>query len=231
MFRLLIHHDYKEGDATDLSGNGHHGRLYSPSVVEGRVSGTRALSFNGISDRVIVAPIAGELGAVRATAWIWLEELGRRQNIIEGYLSFTLFVEADGSLRASLYRGSKWLSMWSTAGLVPVHEWVHIQYIYNGADLSALYINNRLIASRYCHLGRVQGIRWPFGLHIGAWPDADHYALKGRIGEVRLWSADPDTDGKDGLYSERSIYGRVPLWLSDSIGEILVAKELRLTPQ
>jgi hypothetical protein len=190
MFRLLLHHDYRKGEAVDLSGNNNHGRLCSPVIVEGRVPGTKALSFNGINDRVIVAPPAAEFGAVRITSWVRVEKLGSRQNIVEGFLSFALFIEGNGSLRASLYRDSKWHSLSSDPGLVPTREWVRTEYIYNGSDLSALYIGERLVASRYGYLGKVRSVRWPFGLHIGAWPDADKYALKGRIENMKLWCAD-----------------------------------------
>ncbi|MGB5636335.1 MAG: LamG-like jellyroll fold domain-containing protein [Waterburya sp.] len=182
MFKLILHHNYQGEKIIDLSGNGNHGHHSPLRLVEGRSLVTKAFYFNGIDDRIVVFPSESliNLYAIRATIWIWVEELGHRRNIMEGFLSFSFSIEADGSLRGSIYDGSIWKPIWkSDPNAIPLQEWVHIKYIYDGIDTSVLYVNDKLVASKYGYFGKVRRIQWPFGLNIGAWPDADKFIFKG----------------------------------------------------
>lgn len=189
MFELVLHHDYRGGEALDLSGNDNHGRLSHPSSAEGRNPGTTALCFDGNNDRVIAFPSESltDLGAIRVSAWIWVQEVGKRRNLLEGFLSFAFMIEEDNSLQAKVYDGTKWDGIWTPPNTVPLKEWIEVQFIYDGIDTIALCLNDELIARRYRHLGRVQSVAWPFGLNIGAWPDANSYSFMGKIDEVKLW--------------------------------------------
>jgi hypothetical protein len=195
MFKLILHYNCQEEKIVDLSGNANHGHYSSSRLVEARSLGRKSLYFNGINDRVVVLPSESlmELSAIRATAWLWVEELGQRRNIIEGFLSFAFFIEADGSLRGSIYDGSIWKPILkSKPNTIPLQEWVHILYVYDGIDTSLIYVNNKLIVSNYSYYGKVQSVQWPFGLSIGAWPDADKFMFKGKIGGIKLWCYDSD---------------------------------------
>lgn len=191
MFKLILH--YKYGQAKDLSGNDNHGHLCTPELVEGRNPEVKAFYFNGIDTRIEVLPSAtlSNLRGLRATAWLWVEELGQRRNIMEGFLSFAFCIEADRSLRGAIYNGSTWQPIWrSYPNTIPLQEWVYVKYIYDGIDTSVLYVNDKLVASQYGYFGKVQVVQWPFGLNIGAWPDKDRFVFKGKIDEVKLWCYD-----------------------------------------
>jgi hypothetical protein len=185
----VLFHDYRDGSVIDRSGNGNDGHPNRLNMVPGRTPQEQALHFNGIDDRVVVFPseTLQQLGALRVSAWIWLEKLDRRRTIVEGFLSFALSVDPDGSLRAGIYNGLKWQSLQSDPAIISLREWIRVTYIYDGVDTSMLYAGPKLVAQDDRYLGRVQGVAWPFGLSIGAWPDADKLVFQGKIAEVKLW--------------------------------------------
>lgn len=113
--------------------------------------------------------------------------MGQRRNILEGYLSFSLYVDPDGALCASAYNGLRWPHLRSAPNAIPLQQWICVTYIYDGINTSVLYLNNTLLAQKYSYLRKMQGIQWPFGLNVGAWPDADSYMFKGMIAEVKIW--------------------------------------------
>jgi hypothetical protein len=196
MFNLILHHDYKDGEIKDISGCGNHARFCTPSAVDGRRPSEKAFYFNGTNDRIVVVPSKSlsDLQGIRATAWIWVEEAGQRRNIMEGFLSFAFHIDAEASLLAGMYDGVRWYGIRSSPGAVPIQEWVEVRYIYDGIDTSLLYVNERLVGERYGYTGNIQGIQWPFGFSIGAWPDADKYIFKGKIAEIKLWGATDQID-------------------------------------
>jgi hypothetical protein len=189
MFKLILHHDYKGGNTRDISGYGNDARLCTPTPVEGRTLSEQAFYFNGANDRIVVIPSKSlsNLRALRATAWIWVEEFGQRRNIMEGFLSFAFSIDADARLLAGMYDGVKWHGIRSSPGVIPLQEWVEIKCIFDGIDTSLLYVNENLVAKMYNHTGELQGVQWPFGLSIGAWPDGDKYVFRGKIAEIKLW--------------------------------------------
>jgi hypothetical protein len=188
-FELVLWHQYSDGRATDISGFGNHGRVEGPTLAEGRRDGSGSLAFDGVDDRIVVLPSASlrEFNALRVSAWVWLEQLGGRRTIIEGYASFSVLVEPDGILEGTIYNGSRWEGVRSRPNLLPFSEWVKVTYLYDGVDTSALYLNGERVGVNLRPLGRIEPVGWPFGLNIGAWPDKDRRVFKGRIDEVKLW--------------------------------------------
>jgi hypothetical protein len=160
------------------------------SLVEGRNLEKKAFYFNGIDDRIVVFPseTLTNLRAIRITAWIWIEELGQRRNIVEGYLSFALSIEDTEKLRCGIYDGAKWNTISTHPNAIPIQEWVLLKFIYDGINTAALYVNGNLVASENRHLGQVRTIQWPFELNIGAWPDANKFVFKGKISEIKIWA-------------------------------------------
>ncbi len=188
LFELVLHHRYASRDARDLSGHGNHG--YGALRCDDGNGGGSVL-FDGVRDRIFVPPskTLSRPGGIRAELVVSLDELGHRRTLIEGYLSFAVYVEPDGSLGASVYRYLNWYGVRSPPGLVPLGTWVTITFTYTDDGILALLLNGDLVAEAYRMLGPANGIDWPFGLSIGAWPDADRRLLKGRVTEVKLWRA------------------------------------------
>jgi hypothetical protein len=191
MFELVLHHDYATETAQDLSGNDNHGRISHLSLVEGMRPSTAALGFDGYTDRVVVFPSESlnDLKALRISAWIWVQELGQRRNLLEGFVSFAMMIEEDGTLQCKVYDGTRWDGVWTPPNTIPVQEWIQVHFVYDGDETAALYVNDHLVAKRYWHLGHVHSIAWPYGLNIGAWPDADRYVFAGKIATLKVWRA------------------------------------------
>jgi len=179
---LVVHHRYTDGTPADLSGHGNDGHRLgaAPGGVD---------VFDGATTRVVVfpSPALQPLGAVQVRARVMVEELGDRRTIVEGYLAFALGVEANGALAAGVLSAGRWHSVTSAPGAVPVGEEVDVGFLYDGRDTALLTIDGAVVGSSYVPLGPVAGVQWPYGLNIGAWPDADLRVFKGRIAEVRLW--------------------------------------------
>lgn len=105
MFRKILHYTFRRSDAAfDISAFHQHGR---PSGVgfskDGASPNSGAVVFNGQSGRVSVpyGEVWQELGAIKVEALVRLDELGVRHNLVEGFLSFALFVRSDGVVTGS----------------------------------------------------------------------------------------------------------------------------------
>ncbi|MET8046587.1 LamG-like jellyroll fold domain-containing protein [Streptosporangium sp. NPDC005286] len=190
VFELVLHHRYAEPDARDFSGHGNDG--YS-AWQHGDGNGPQAAVFDGVRDRIFVPPsrTLARPGGVRTELVVRLDELGHRRTLIEGYLSFAVYVEANGALGAGVYRYLNWYGIGSRPALVSLGTWATITFMYTDDGVMALFLNGDLVADGYRRLGPANGIEWPFGLSIGAWPDADQRVLKGQIAEVKLWRSPP----------------------------------------
>lgn len=147
-----------------------------------------AVAFDGRSDRIYVAPspTLTAPGGVRAHVVVAVEELGHRRTLVEGYLSFAVFAEADGSIGGSVYRYGEWNGIHTRPALVTLGSWMEVSFTA-AYGLLLLTVDGQLEAEGYRWLGEGDGISWPFGLSIGAWPDAAQRVLKGRMAELRLW--------------------------------------------
>jgi hypothetical protein len=187
---LVVHHRYTSGSTRDLSGYDNDGYRVPDT---GDATGNDATAFDGRATRVVVFPSASleVLGAVRARARIYVEELNDRRTIVEGYLAFAFAVEADGALTGSVLTDFTWDSVTTTPGAVAPNRWVDVAFTYDGRDTAMLSVDGEVVASRYVPLGPVGGPRWPYGLNIGAWPDGNLRVFKGKIAEVWLWKHAP----------------------------------------
>jgi hypothetical protein len=100
MFKAIMHYPFKlPQQAFDITKFHQHGLAFG---VEHEPNGASAQSgamlFNGQSSRVHVPfhQVWQELTALKIEALVRIDSLGQRRNIVEGSLSFSLFVRADG---------------------------------------------------------------------------------------------------------------------------------------
>jgi hypothetical protein len=171
---LVLRHRYRHGLA-DESGHGNDGYRSGPRVfVPPSPSLTRAGAF-----RVRVA----------ATA----RELGQRRTLVEGYLSFALFVERDGSLGAGVLDRGGWTGLHSAPETVAVDAALEIVFDWCRDGVLGLWLDDRVVAQGMSAPNGAHGLSWPFGLSIGAWPDADLRTWQGSIDEVVVWRASDAT--------------------------------------
>jgi hypothetical protein len=195
-FELVLRHDYTTGGAVDGSGFGNHGHPFGAAGF-----GPDGLTFDGRRSRVAVPPSPSLTGlaGVRVSARLRVDELGERRTIVEGYLAFAVVVEGDGALNGGVYTAERWDGAASAPGVVPVGRWVDVTFLYDGRDTAMLWLDGVAVGSRLLPMGPMDGVAWPYGLSIGAWPDQDLRVLSGVIGRVELWrsvsgpeSAQPD---------------------------------------
>jgi len=195
-FGLVLHHRYGNPEPHDLSGHGNYGYATAGRAMgrDGQLTGRQ---FDGVASRIYVRPSTTltRPGGLRADVSVLVEELGHRRTLIEGYLSFALFVEGDGAIGAGIYRYKEWSGVQTPPGLVPLGSWITVSFRYTGDGVMTLSLNDEIVAESYRQLGDAAGIEWPFGLNIGAWPDGDQRILKGRVDEVRLWRTRPSRVG------------------------------------
>ena len=185
--RLILHHSYADGNALDYSGTGHGGSIVGARFVGD--NGGVCLEFDGRDDRVVVtpSPFLRHITALRVSITARLYTLAARSNLVEGFLSFALFVHEDGSVQGGVYARSHWLTVRSKQRCVIPGRWVTVSYVHSSADGSLLYVDRQLVGHDRRHLGTIGPVSWPFGLNIGAWPDKDAFMLSGRVRDVRLW--------------------------------------------
>jgi hypothetical protein len=180
---------HRDGHPVDASGRGVELSPRNVGSAPGVTTGSRAMAFDGRSSRLSVLPSAvpGDLRAVRVSSWTWTDDLVGRQTVMEAYLAFALFVDADGSIGATMYNGFDWGGVRTDAGIMPVRRWVHMTLDYDGRDTSTIELDGHLVAEEAAAYGPVRAAHWPYGVSIGAWPDADKRVFSGRLDEVRLW--------------------------------------------
>jgi Concanavalin A-like lectin/glucanases superfamily len=197
-FELVLLHRYADRRPHDLSGHGNrgYGELQAATGPGGRPS---AAAFDGMRSRIFVppSPSLGRPGGTSVDVVVNVAELGRRRTLVEGYLSFAVYVETDGAVGGSVLTAGGWSGIRSAAGLVPLGRWIMVTFTYTGDEVMALWVDGELVAEAYRRLGEGRGISWPFGLSIGAWPDADQRVLEGAIEEVKLWRPPPPPDRYD----------------------------------
>jgi hypothetical protein len=100
MFKKIVHYTFKQPQvALDISPFHQHGHATAVGhSVNGSESGSGAFLFNGQKSRVRVpfGTVWKEIGAIKVEVLVRLEHLGLRHNLVEGHLSFALFVRTDG---------------------------------------------------------------------------------------------------------------------------------------
>lgn len=194
--RLVLHHTYEGATAFDVSQHHHHGAL------EHVGSGGGTVHFSGGPGCVRVKA-GGELStlrAVRTTVRFRWQPTGpaRRHNLIEGYLSFALVIDPDGSLHGTILdRSGTWAGARSVPGIVTPGTWHTATWVHDGISGCRLDLDGTPVAEAYDVLGPVHGVQPLYGLAIGHWPDPDdRYSFEGEIDDVRVWIDRPDA-GRD----------------------------------
>lgn len=194
---LVLHHDYRRGDAEDLSGRGGHG-----VVIGGRFTtepdGT-SLRLDGRTGRVVVRPFLGlpRLRGLRVTVRICLDELPERTHLVEGFLCFAVLVHGDGSVQGGVYDGSGWMTVRSPPGQVVVGRWCEVTYLCRSWLGSSLHVDGARVGGDARAPSVLSPVSWPFGISVGGWPDDDAFMVRGRVQEVRVWIEEPGLDGDD----------------------------------
>jgi hypothetical protein len=200
--KLVLHHTYERGIAFDVSEQGNHGLLLG-GVASGAPAEPGTMRFNGGDTWVKVRPgprfrdMRSLRVRVRAMVDAPTHLMPHRHNLVEGHLSFALFVNPDYSLQATILDATgTWSGPATTPGirLVQPLRWHDIEYTHDGVSTARLLLNGAVVAERLDVPGPIRDVGAD-GVAIGHWPHPDNrYSLDGWIDRVQIWVHDPEDD-------------------------------------
>jgi hypothetical protein len=195
MNQLVLHHHYTFGSTFDVSTFGNHGR---PNLVTpGTGAFASALHFIQQDSRINVKPSQSlsNLVAISAMVRFYLEGLPAiRLNLIEGFVSFALFIEPTGAITGTIVdQDGDWSGTSSQEQLVTPGVWHEAWIIHDGVSQIQLLLDGTLVAQALNIYGPVKSVG-QLGISIGNWPDAAAYPFVGYIDEVKLYRYDPKKD-------------------------------------
>ena len=209
MYRCVVHHTYTNGRATDVSGRGNHG--VPTATVAGTGEDASSLFFNGGDSRVDIPPsddladLRGLRVRVRFKArrlpwwWLWRRWWWRRfgwrphrQNLVEGHLSFALFVQPNGSVMGTVVDANgNWRGPVSPPGVIKAGQWHTVEFGHDGIVSAAIAVDGVTVARMDDLIGPVRGVG-PTGVTVGHWPEPPHvYTLAGWIDSMEIWRDEP----------------------------------------
>lgn len=195
--RLVLHHTYDRGTGFDVSEYGNHGELRSVDVGGGAQAGS--IGFDGGDSWVYVrpSPTLRDMRAFRFRARFMLTPAGapHRHNLVEGHLSFALFVNDDFSIQGTILDGTGgWSGPTSPPGVIHPDEWQVVEYCHDGISHAWILVDGVKVAERHDVPGPIRDVQAD-GLAIGHWPHPNSaYTLEGWIDDARLWTYDPRDD-------------------------------------
>jgi hypothetical protein len=197
MNRLVLHHLYAT-TAFDLSNNRNHGAPIDVSTTTGVYSPSFSFGSGDSQIRVEPSPTLADLGAVRAVITFNLAPggpLSRRYNLMEGHLSFALFINPDGSLQGTILDASgAWTGAKSAPNTVRPGQWHTAELQHDGINQLQLVLDGAVVAAAYNVLGQVRSVG-PHGIAVGHWPEASGvYTFEGYLREAWLYKYDPYKD-------------------------------------
>ncbi len=197
---LVIHHIYANGMAFDLSGYRNHGTPYF--VTEAAAPYAPSFTYAMPGSRVVVAhsPSLQDLLAVRAVVTFYLNPTGgisQRYNLIEGHLSFALYVDPDGSLSGTIVDAAgNWGGPQSAPKLITTGRWYQAEIRHDGVNQCTIFLDGFPVGTSYAAKGPVHSVG-PNGIYIGHWPEVpDQYTFAGFIRETWVYKYDPATAAK-----------------------------------
>ena len=197
MNKLVLHHTYAQGMAFDVSDHRNHGKLTDVTPGADEFAGT--FLYDRPTSRINVT--RGRSLADLQAVWAWVRfrptaPIGpRRQNLLEGYVSFALAVGGDGSLGGAIVDASGgWNGTTSAPGLVTADAWHEAELRHDGVSQLLVLLDGAVVARADNVPGPVRSVG-PLGVAIGTWPDRDDvYTFRGHLDEVRLYRYDPVED-------------------------------------
>ena len=146
MNKVVVHHTYAQGVAFDVSNNRNHGLL--TDVTPGTGQFERSFLFDRPSSRIDIAPAPTleDFRAIRAgvLVFFWQPDGGppHRHNLIEGFVSFALFIQPDGSLMGTVVDadGNSHGAV-SQPGTVTPGGWHVADFIHDGINRCVLFVD------------------------------------------------------------------------------------------
>jgi len=196
MNELVVHHQYAAGSTFDLSRHSNHG---IPNDVTVGVGGFgSSYLFANQNSRILVRPSSTLQNPLAIATMVRFclqdAQMLQRHNLVEGHLSFALFVERGGALTGTILDANgNWRGASTGQGAVSPNVWHEAWLIHNGVSSIQIQLDGLVAGQDNSVLGPVRSVG-PFGLSIGNWPDLGAYPFAGYIDEFKLYRYDPLKD-------------------------------------
>jgi hypothetical protein len=195
MNKLIIHHTYINGMAFDASNNRNHG--VPTGVTQAPPPYSPSFAFAAPNSQVVVrpAPSLQDLIAIRARVTFNLEPRTanwHRYNLMEGHLSYALFIQPDGALMGTILDATgNWLGARSDPNTVTAGSWHEAELRHDGINECVVLLDGQAVATSYAARGPVRSVG-AHGVAVGHWPETSGvYTFEGHIRESWLYKFDP----------------------------------------
>lgn len=197
--------EYDQGAAVDSS------RFRNDATIAGGVvTHGGYVSFTDGNAELVLRVVGDSLqrfSAIEIFAEIKPISVGRRLNVVEGWMSFAFFVHPDGQLLAGIYDGQNWISVASSPGDVPFGQWSQVYFHYDGISRGVLTVDGRQVGeSSKLPLGMSQPRQ---NITVGHWPSGDsRYTFAGDMSRVQLRRRDYEDlfrDAVDAMLCNRTL--------------------------
>jgi hypothetical protein len=229
MQQLVLSHRYGGAYVADLSGHRNHGFAIELTPT----SSPPGVQYSNPGSQVYVAPSPTLGSFVGLTAMCEFQVAAgtppRRLNLVEGYLSFALFVNPDRSLSATILdEDGNWTGVASASGAVADGVTYTAGLRHDGISTMQLLLGRSVIAGSQTVNGAIRPVG-DKGLVIGHWPDADaDRTFAGIMSAVDIWTGNPASDATtllSGCCVDREALDQVfQAWLTKPGGRDEIAK-------
>lgn len=192
MNKLLLHHRYIDLPPVDQSGYGNDG--VAQDIFPGAGALSHTASFDGVGSWIHI-PRSISMDhmvqiRVQVTFRLDANAPAGRMNLVEGFLSFAVWVVGDGSVHFSIVdRDGDWTVCSSAPGLVGRGRWHTLVAAHDGVSEARIALDAAVVARSTRVVGRVRSIGRE-GIALGRWPDSARYQFRGLISEVAVYKFD-----------------------------------------
>ncbi len=210
MLKLILHHTYNNGRATDVSGHDNHGVALRVTSV-----GSSLRLLGGASEiRVPPSPSLAGLNAVRVRLrFRWEPSQGANlrtgMTLVKGDASFFIFVTKNRRLHAGILDASGVMNGVLSEAVIDAHRWHELEFRHDGMASAQMVLDGQLVAQRDDIQGPVRSVG-PGGIVIGRWdvfqgsieppnPEIFDPNLFGFVGQVDDFRLDKEYIDRDGL--------------------------------
>jgi hypothetical protein len=194
MNKLILHHFYAES-AFDLSNNRNHG--HPTEVFKSPAPNAPSFDFTNPNSEVVVRnnSTLQNLWSIRALVTFNLSvalPISKRYNLMEGHLSFALFIEPNGVLTGTIVdKNGHWKGASSVSNTIKPNQWHTAELQHDGINAIRIILDGVEVAAAYNVLGPVVSVG-SHGIAIGHWPEQPGtYTFMGFIRETFLYKFDP----------------------------------------
>ncbi|MDM8559048.1 LamG domain-containing protein [Candidatus Parabeggiatoa sp. HSG14] len=186
------------GNANDVSGNGHHGTVKGATLTKDRLGNAdSAYEFDGTDDYIDMkdSPLIQSLVFGHGTVLVWFKTHATKWGDTVGY--YNAGDGEDGFLLRYQHNGSIYFILGDSSGnneaysLAKHHlgndKWHYVANVWDGSEMF-LYVDGKLVDSKPYEVR--SKYHWkPVRLTVGAYPsDTSIGTFKGQIDDIRIYN-------------------------------------------